>query len=94
MTETYDAIACADWHCPFCGWQNGRIVMLRGAGSCFVHCQYCKAAGPLAKTEDDAVRRWNQRVPRSGDIRRIMPSIAPDYLTITKAIVVEDQEPG
>ena len=48
-------------HCWHCGRTEGFQVKTVWKTYKFVACQ-CKAAGPVAKDEDEAVRLWNERV--------------------------------
>lgn len=48
-------------HCPHCGRTEGFQVKTVWKTYKFVACK-CKAAGPVAKDEDEAVRLWNERV--------------------------------
>ena len=49
--------------CPFCGCSN--VVLMDGenqqVGLYCVECFDCEACGPLAQTEEEAARHWNQR---------------------------------
>ena len=49
--------------CPFCGSLGVAVV---GFGA---RCGTCGAVGPFGPTEEDAARRWNQRVtiPEAGE---------------------------
>lgn len=46
--------------CPFCGATDGFRVKPVWKTYWFVACR-CKAAGPVAKTQDQAVELWNGR---------------------------------
>lgn len=46
--------------CPFCGRKDGFQVKPVWKSFRFVACQ-CKAAGPVMKTEEEAIEAWNRR---------------------------------
>lgn len=54
-------------HCPFCqsdDIQTATDYYTYGAYKCeyvFACCPDCGARGPMAKTEDEAIRFWNDR---------------------------------
>ena len=57
--------------CPFCGGdgipdrelREGCSVGEPDAFAHFVRCKCCACEGPWAKSEGNAVRQWNTRVP-------------------------------
>ena len=51
-------------HCPHCGRTEGFQVKTVWKTYKFVACK-CKAAGPVAKDEDEAVRLWNERAGKT-----------------------------
>lgn len=58
--------------CPFCG---GRRQTVRPVWErywyWFVACNNCRAAGPVAKSQDEAWRLWNERrypMPTQGEL--------------------------
>lgn len=46
--------------CPFCGSDELRIKPV-WKSYWFIACLKCKAAGPVAKEQDDAWETWNRR---------------------------------
>lgn len=47
--------------CPFCGGGRQRVKPLWKGEYRFVACLDCKAAGPVARTEEQAIDAWNGR---------------------------------
>ena len=45
--------------CPFCGGEPKLIN--DGTGLWWVQCEDCDAEGPIAHSEEEAIRLWNRR---------------------------------
>ena len=48
-----------DRSCPFCS--SRELSVETGLDNAQVHCDDCFAAGPLARTENEALTFWNRR---------------------------------
>lgn len=52
--------------CPFC---SGTVtVASRISGRSWIECVTCHARGPSAKSEADAVERWNLGLARNSEV--------------------------
>lgn len=47
--------------CPFCKARDQRCKDLWRGQFKFIACRNCKAAGPIARTEEEAWRAWDER---------------------------------
>lgn len=46
--------------CPFCKGRKHQVKTVWKTYK-FVACLHCKAGGPVCKTEEEAVKAWNDR---------------------------------
>lgn len=68
-------------HCPFCGSDSLEPTYSIAANRHYVACNDCDADGPIARSEEEAIEKWD-KAPRhecsitlSGDIQRIGESL-------------------
>lgn len=52
---------CEHMGCPWCGGHDIKVKPLWGGKYRFVACETCRAAGPVAKTDEEALRLWDER---------------------------------
>jgi len=55
--------------CPFCGCEIVRVLECIRIS---VACDLCRAHGPAAKTEADAVEQWNRHANATRDLREAL----------------------
>ena len=46
--------------CPFCG-ESEFLKPVDYNGRYSVECEHCSAGGPMERTEEEAVAKWNER---------------------------------
>ncbi len=49
------------WSCPFCGHMDKNRIFQASHKEVWVFCGGCYATGPVAETDQLAIRRWNTR---------------------------------
>jgi Lar family restriction alleviation protein len=47
--------------CPFCGCEGVQILYTASFEIWEMHCPQCDCTGPEAKTEKNAIEKWNER---------------------------------
>lgn len=61
-------------NCQYCG-ENERLEINQYNGEYAVHCQHCGSIGPMAKDEEFAILKWNDRIQEAPEMPQERPTI-------------------
>lgn len=65
-------------YCQYCG-EKERLEINKYNDEYAVHCKHCGSIGPMAKDEEFAILKWNDRILETPD----MPQEKPNIIDIT-----------